>query len=389
MGTKPREHNQVCFKILSWQLKSLTIFTAYASLTEGLHFPEIIEIMTKAAKTYRVAVLGAGFGAAVHLPAFQNDKRCHVQALCCRNKDKGKAICQQLGVEAFYSDWQALLDNESINICAIALPPKLQEAIIPELCERGIHFLCEKPLASSLEQAQHCLSHVEKYGVIGAIDYVFPEIPVWRNAKDIVEQQRLGRLHSVSLTWTVQTYAAKLGHHAWKLHRERGGGVMLSFLSHSLYYLEWLLGPLHDCRAQVFEIRPGEDRRIELQFVVGATKIPGSAIVAIDAVGQPEHRLDIYGADGSLVLENLTADYIAGFTGKLYKDGTDQSQLLPGGAEIGGKDGRLYAVSRIVRRLIDSIETGTPLEPHVSAGFRVQTLLNEIMNNATYQSLRK
>ena len=89
------------------------------------------------------------------------------------------------------------------------------------------------------------------------------------------------------------------------------------------------------------------------------------------------HVVEIYGEDGTLALKNETADYVTGFECRVGTRRAGQWSQIAGGeraVEVG--DGRLAALSQLVRRFVDSVRDGGAITPNLADGVRVQTLLS-------------
>src|SRR4029077_16925494 len=98
-------------------------------------------------------------------------------------------------------------------------------------------------------------------------------------------------------------------------------GTLNQFVSHSFFYLEWLLGPVARIAAHLTPRDAAGDARADLWLEL-ASGCPVSVSVAADAFLGSGHRLEIYGEQGALLLENRTADYVNGFTLSLGTRGT-------------------------------------------------------------------
>jgi predicted dehydrogenase len=162
----------------------------------------------------------------------------------------------------------------------------------------------------------------------------------------------------------------------WKLSRDQGGGTLNNFVSHSFYYLEWLFGAIERIAARLSPAGAAADDRVDawLDFAAGVTC---TLSVAADAFLGPGHRLEVYGEQGTLVLENRSADHASGF---LLTVGTRESgSLIPVVTEDSGdprRDGRIEATSAIVRRFLDAIVSPQTVSPNLEAGVRVQELID-------------
>ncbi|MFI5097378.1 MAG: Gfo/Idh/MocA family protein [Candidatus Acidiferrales bacterium] len=336
----------------------------------------------------RIAVIGTGFGQKVHVPAFRADDRCEVVAICAATPQSAARAAEQAGIPQAYGDVHEMLATAQIDAVSIAVPPAAQPQLVIEAAKAGKHVFCEKPLATEREAAAEALAAVERAGVTHAIDFIFPEISSWQRARSVLREGKLGKLRHAALTWRVETYAFAAGLDSWKTQSQCGGGAVNNFLSHSLYYLEWLLGPFARVAAQILPRDSRRNARVDAWFET-ESQCSVTASIANDAFLGSGHRLEIYGERGSLVLSNTTNDYITGFT---LSVGTRESRSLS--TELSeppsGADGRIEAVSKIARRFLDAILSGTPVTPNLAHGVRVQHLIAKVCaadETGTWQSV--
>ena len=102
----------------------------------------------------RVGIIGLGFGAQVHLPAFRSEG-WEVAAVCARNRDKAKAAADTAGVQDVHTDPDELVTRSDIDAVAISTPPSTHHALSIAALNAGKHVVCEKPFAmSALEGEQ-------------------------------------------------------------------------------------------------------------------------------------------------------------------------------------------------------------------------------------------
>jgi predicted dehydrogenase len=268
-----------------------------------------------------------------------------------------------------------MLTSGRVDAVSIAVPPAAQPGLVIEAANAGKHVFCEKPLATQEDAAARALAAVEKAGVAHGMDFIFPEIGAWKRAREVLQAGTLGTLRQAALTWRVETYAVAAGLDSWKTRSADGGGALSNFMSHSLYYLEWLLGPF--CRV-VAHLTPNGVRETQADaWFETAAGCKVTVSVANDAFLGSGHRLEIYGDRGTLVLSNLTTDYVNGFTLSIAtRDtrafSTEPTELLP------NSDGRISAASAIVRRFLDGVLSGIRVTPNLSDGVRVQHLIARV-----------
>jgi len=327
----------------------------------------------------RVGVVGIGFGQQVHVPAFRADERCEVVAICASNLSRASQIAGKLDIPQAFGDWQELIAQPNIDIISIATPPNIQPEIAIAALAQGKAVFCEKPIATSAEAAEKMVAVAREQGLANMVDLEFPEIEPWQQAKLILDRGELGNLRHVAVSWNVETYANRKGLDSWKTQIETGGGVLHSFISHSFYYLEWLLDPITRLSCSLFRA-PGDERTgdtfanlcLELESGIAV-----SLSVSSHAFLGNGHRLEFYGDAGTMVLDNPTSDYVGGF--RLLK-GTRESKSLEI-IDLGDsspkvhQDGRITVVGSLIKRFVTWQATGVPDKPSFTEGLRVQQLL--------------
>ena len=322
-------------------------------------------------------MIGLRFGAQVHVPAFRSDPRCVVTALAGRDLARTQSIAGELGIRSCHADWRALVADTSIDAVSIAVPPLEQGAIIVEAARLGKHVFCEKPVAASIEDAERALDCAQQAGVVHAIDFIFPEIPVWQRARRLLLDGAIGAPRHFSYSWHVQTFAARTRADSWKNRDQDGGGARGNFLPHAIFNIEWLLGPLvrldHVARDHSGEMSAFSDCIVYLDG-----GIHGSISISTDAFLGEGHQLQIFGASGTLVISNPTMDHASGFELRMGTITTGRLELMERHEPSANNDGRIAAVGRIVRRFVDGILGGDPVTPNLEDGVRVQRWLGRI-----------
>jgi predicted dehydrogenase len=325
---------------------------------------------------WRVGIVGAGFGQQVHVPAFRADERASVDAICSSTPERARAVADRLQISRAFGDWRELVNDPHIDIVSISVPPFLQAEIAIAAADAGKHVFAEKPLALNAADAQRMADSVRRARVVGAVDFEFRELAAWRRLKAALAEGAIGALRHAYFSWRVETWANRERKVSWKRDLSLGGGTLNLFGSHALDSILWAFGSVSRVAAHSWS--PGADvaeARVEawLETVDG---LPISLSLAADTALGSGYRLEIYGDDGALVLENRTADYATGFTltlGQRQKPLT----LLELESPASG-DGRIAATASAVRRFLDNVETGIPSKPDFEEGLAVQRLMDAI-----------
>ncbi|MEO7965825.1 MAG: Gfo/Idh/MocA family oxidoreductase [Gemmatimonadaceae bacterium] len=135
----------------------------------------------------RVAVAGLGNAAVnLHLPGLSNMAIAHVVAGCDPSEAQRTAAAARFNFPTFatLTEMLAVTSPDVVIICA---PPKAHKAIALEAFAAGAHVLCEKPLATSVPEAEEILAAAKQHGKRLALNHEFREMPAFRAVLDAVK----------------------------------------------------------------------------------------------------------------------------------------------------------------------------------------------------------
>lgn len=330
----------------------------------------------------RLGIVGVNYGRTVLMPAFRADVRCEVVALCGSSESRAAEHARAAGVPKAYGDWRALIADRDIDAVAIATVPSLQTEIALAALKAGKPVFAEKPMASTLDEARAMLDAANASGLPTGVDFNFHQVMAWQKAKAMLNDGAIGALRHVTAHWHVENYSIQNRMRNWKTLRDDGGGVLGNFVSHCFHYLEWFAGPLAGLQARVGGL-PGDNEldttvAMALQYAHGPL---ASLSVSCASFRGGGHRIEFYGEDGTLVLENRTADYMRGFVlGYAQRPGELTAAPIEDPADAGQPDGRIAPTSRLAARFIDCLADKPRYKPNTApgfaAGYRVQQLID-------------
>ena len=135
----------------------------------------------------RVGIAGTGFIARVHAIAL---RAIGVEVAAVAGSSRAKAAA--FGIGTPYGDLAELLEHERIDALHICTPNDVHAAQAVAALERGIHVVCEKPLAVSTEQAQQMLDAAE--GLVHATCYHVRGYPLVEQMRAQVAAGELGEI---------------------------------------------------------------------------------------------------------------------------------------------------------------------------------------------------
>jgi predicted dehydrogenase len=189
----------------------------------------------------RVAVIGSGFGGAVHAPAFARHERFEVVALA--SPRSAETVARERGIPAAYSSWEEMLERERPDVVSVAAPPFAHHDAVLAALSHGAHVLCEKPFALSVAQAGVMARAAAASGKACAVAHEFRYTPHHRALKELIANGHLGALRHLELTvLTPRVHSGANVPRSWWFERERGGGIAGAVLSHLIDGASWLAG---------------------------------------------------------------------------------------------------------------------------------------------------
>ena len=145
---------------------------------------------------------GGGIGPC-HYAGAMMDHKAELAAGCfSRHEDKNKLYGELWGVkepERLYADYRAMAEGEAartdgIDFVSIVTPNDTHYEIAKCFMEHGIHVMCDKPLAFSLEQGEELAKIAKERGLLFGLTYTYAGYAMVRQARELIERGELGDL---------------------------------------------------------------------------------------------------------------------------------------------------------------------------------------------------
>jgi len=223
--------------------------------------------------TPRIGFLGGGLIATYHGKSLRRSGVDHVIA-AVHDADPGRtaAFAQASGAQPMDSE-EAVLDAvDAVYVCTwTSEHPRLVRAA----AERGLPVFCEKPLATTLDQAEAMAASVADAGVINQVGLVLRSSPAFLELEHQLADPRTGRVQAAVLRDDQFLPVQGMYGSTWRTDPMRAGaGTMIEHSIHDVDALEWLLGPMVSvsARSSTFHGNPGiEDTVVAgMEFAGGA-----------------------------------------------------------------------------------------------------------------------
>ena len=105
--------------------------------------------------TLRIGILGTSWWVdSMYLPAIAGHPRAEVVGLCGRTPEKAAALGARWDIPWVSVDNDEFLDPDRLDAVIVATSNDSHEAITMRALDRGLHVLCEKPVANSADAAE-------------------------------------------------------------------------------------------------------------------------------------------------------------------------------------------------------------------------------------------
>jgi predicted dehydrogenase len=185
----------------------------------------------------KVAILGFGFIGKAHGEAYAQLPNVKLVAVGGCSEQRSKAWEAPYDVH-FYSNADDLLESSEAEIVDVCLPTFLHEEFVIKAAERGMHIICEKPLALTVAEVDRMLTAVHKAGVIFMVAQVVRFFAQYAKCRELVRDGSLGEVFFASSSRLAQPPPWA----GWFRDPEKSGGALFDLQVHDLDYLLNLFG---------------------------------------------------------------------------------------------------------------------------------------------------
>jgi len=190
---------------------------------------------------YKVGIVGSGFGARAHVPAFKGHPDFDVVAIA--SPHNAEKIAKERAVPNAFSSCEELLRGCEVDVVSIAAPPFTHHADVLASLAAGKHVVCEKPFALSVAQAEEMLEAAKRAGTATAVMHEFRWVPQRLAVKELIENDHLSPLREIEITQLSNRLRADVERkRSWWFDRRCGGGMAGALLSHLIDSANWLAG---------------------------------------------------------------------------------------------------------------------------------------------------
>jgi len=258
-----------------------------------------------------VGVVGCGrIATLVHLPCLQKVKGCEIVAVTDIHQHHLTEIIEKFDVDESYTSHKDMLEQTDIDAVVICTPPEQHFQIALDSMRHGKHVLCEKPIATTIEEALTIKKTLQKKRketqrkliFMPAHNFIFT--PCFTEAQKRILDDQIGKISKIRgrAFSNLRFYKAKT-----KFRMQAKGGAIEDQLPHLLYLVHELGGSLE----KVSRVEPRSKGG-----VINDVNVDGNLAHGVEANMSagwagflPTLKLDVIGEHGEIRMDLLRTPY--------------------------------------------------------------------------------
>lgn len=379
----------------------------------------------KYGRRIRLGMVGGGSGSfigAVHRMAARLDDRFELVAGALSSDPEtacNSAAGLGIAVDRSYASYEEMAEDESrradgVEAVSVVTPNHLHVPVSLTFLNAGIHVICDKPLAASLDEGLRLQQVVAKSGRLFILTHNYSGYPLVRHARELFKQDVLGEIRVVQVEYAQDWLATDIEREGskgaeWRTDPSRAGagGAIGDIGTHAFHLLRFVTGlEVETLQAQLTSFVPGrkldDNAEIMLRFKGGAR---GAIWVSQVAVGKANGlKLRVYGEKASISWTQEEPDKM-----HFAELGMPSQILIRGGPGLGARaaaatripaghpEGYIEAFACLYRDAADLIEdarfSGTASSrpgnvPDISDGIEGLRFIDAVVRSSTHEGAR-
>ena len=184
-----------------------------------------------------IAVLGTAFMGRAHSSAWRNvgavfpdTPATAMRVLCGSDPGRTEAAARSLGWQEAATDWREVIARDDLHVVAICTPGHLHAEMATAALEAGKHVLVEKPLATSLAEAERMAAAAERAPGASMLGFNYRRVPALALARQLVQEGRIGEVRTVRAAYLQDWLVDPAAPMTWRLRAETAGNGALGDL---------------------------------------------------------------------------------------------------------------------------------------------------------------
>jgi predicted dehydrogenase len=219
------------------------------------------------------------------------------------NLERGQQAAKSFGTE-YRAKADDVIKDPRINAVIVSTETNRHAEFVERAAAAGKHILCQKPMATTLDDCDRIIAAVAKHGVKFSMAFQMRHDPVNLKIKELVDQGAVGKIAVVRRRHAINVLLNPSfvnGHTRWHLDPVANVGMFFDDATHAADWFYWMLGQPYTVTAQVDRIVTDfgtDDNGVAVyRFQNGEIGILLNSSTTVAAVSTTE----IYGDQGTIV----------------------------------------------------------------------------------------
>lgn len=308
----------------------------------------------------RIGLVGYGAWGRMHVGAMARIPELSLVGVVCGSEASAHADTAELPRVTVYRDLDKLLADKSIDLVDICSPNHLHAEAAVAAIEAGKHVLLEKPMATTLADAERVVAAAERSGNYVGIGLELHVSKQWARVRELIEEGAIGRARFANLALFRRPFRGGSG--GWRHDGRRVGSWILE---EPIHYIDLLLWYFRERGLPVEISADGVPSPLGGgmydAFTCTMRFADGAYVVFSQCLGGFEHSLvlEIAGDNGAIRTwwaGAMDRTHTPDFGLKVQRAGSSEAEIVS--VE---KSGEVFELEEQLRRLVVDVPKRTPL----------------------------
>ncbi len=279
---------------------------------------------------YRAGVIGGGaIAQECHLPGYKKNKRCKLAAFAEPVADRHGEITARFGNLAGYADYRDMLAREDLDVVSICTPNRFHAEHAVAALDAGCHVLCEKPIATTLKDADRMIAAARANRRKLMIGFTHRLLTGPMRCKSMLDNKAIGKPFMIRVRFAHGGPYPGWAKNSWFYNKKlSAGGAMLDMGIHAIDLCLWLLGPIAAVNGKaatlIKDIEVDDNALMMLEFKGGAL-----GYIEVGWTSKPGFNgFEIYGTEGTLICDYARGLQLCSGKASAGKDSVTEWKVL-------------------------------------------------------------
>src|SRR5580698_9376734 len=173
-------------------------------------------------RSIRTAIFGTGFMGRVHLEAVRRVEFVEAAAIAGRNVEAARRLGAGFAISTIAADYREILRDPAIDAVHICTPNAQHFPMAKDALQAGKHVICEKPLATSVQDGRELVALAAQQGVRNCVCHNLRCYPMVQQMRRLREAGELGEILVVQGTY-FQDWLLYDSDWNWRVDAKAGG----------------------------------------------------------------------------------------------------------------------------------------------------------------------